>query len=330
MSQGQFTVVHSILDGADFIRKVCVHYPIGQVTECKLYKTGLHDTYLIITDTNQYILRVYRHHWQNQKAINFELKVLDFLRQHQQPIAYPLTRHDGKLITEVWAPEGKRYVVLFVYPQGKVIKRKLDVVQSYLLGRSLANIHNCLDNFPYSYQQVTGVRKLNTRYLLDWSIKGISNVYPHRPEQIKFLKTTNLTLKRQIQQLNLPAIAPEFGLCLGDVHTGNVLFNNHNQVTWLDFEQCGYGWRIFDIAKFLQTSIEMKIDFEVRNCFVDGYQDVRELSDGELAAIPVFVKVAHIWMMGIATHMVGNVKGYADFDDDWLDTKLATLEQWSL
>ena len=93
-----------------------------------------------------------------------------------------------------------------------------------------------------------------------------------------------------------------------------------------DFDQCGYGWRAFDIAKFLHIAITWKIDVTVRNSFLEGYQTVRQLNAAELNSIPIFVKAAHIWVMGIGTSAVGDVIPYGWFTDDWLDKRLTTLK----
>jgi hypothetical protein len=50
--------------------------------------------------------------------------------------------------------------------------------------------------------------------------------------------------------------------------------------------------------------------------------DLLKLTTVELATIPVFVKAAHIWVMGISANAVGDVLPYGWFDDDWLDTRL--------
>lgn len=62
-----------------------------------------------------------------------------------------------------------------------------------------------------------------------------------------------------------------------------------------------------------------KIDATVSN-FLQGYQ-ARQLNVAELAAIEIFIKVAHIWVMGISASVVEDVLAY-----DWLDTRLQMLK----
>jgi Ser/Thr protein kinase RdoA (MazF antagonist) len=125
---------------------------------------------------------------------------------------------------------------------------------------------------------------------------------------------------------SLPISIPEYGICVGDVHSGNAHFTEQNQLTLFDFDQCGYGWCAFDIAKFLHVALRMKIDVNVRKSFIEGYQAVRKLSETELAAIPIFIKTAHIWVMGISANAGEDVLPYGWFTDDWFDERLAMLK----
>ncbi len=67
MSQLLISVIHSILDSEALIDTVLRHYPISDIRNCKLYKRGLNDTYLVETDQQRYILRVYRRGWINNQ-----------------------------------------------------------------------------------------------------------------------------------------------------------------------------------------------------------------------------------------------------------------------
>lgn len=70
----------------------------------------------------------------------------------------------------------------------------------------------------------------------------------------------------------------------------------------------------------------MHIDVKVRNKFIDGYQAIRPLSESEIISIPVFIKAAHIWVMGISANAGEDILPYGWFTDDWLDTRLAMLK----
>ena len=321
MSQSFIPVIHSIPSGVALIENVLPNYCISNSRGCKLYKRGLNDTYLVETEQQRYILRVYRHGWRNQQEIDFELELLAFLHAQNQPVAYPIARNDGGFTTEIIAPEGTRYAAVFSYAPGRAVEEKLDDIQSSRLGEALAKIHLTLDKFQSSFSRP----HLNSEYLLDWSMKAITPLYKHRESDIDYLQKQVDKIKSQIETFKLPFSAPAYGICVGDVHSGNAHFTEQNLPTLFDFDQCGYGWRAFDIGKFLHVALRMKIEVKVRNSFIEGYQAIRKLEDAELASIPVFVKAAHIWVMGINTNAVGDVLPYGWFTDDWLDGRLGML-----
>ncbi|MBD6619177.1 phosphotransferase [Komarekiella sp. 'clone 1'] len=322
MSSPFIPVIHSIPSGAALIATVLYKYPINKPHSCKLIKRGLNDTYLVEAEEKKYILRVYRRGWRNKQDIDFELELLAFLHEQKQPVAYPIARIDGGFTTEIAAPEGKRYVAIFSYAPGHAVNDKLDTKQSYILGKVLAEIHQTLDIFKSSFSRPT----LNNEYLLDWSIVSITPLYQNRKKEMDLLQQQIDRIKNQLTVINLSFSAPEYGICIGDVHSGNTHFTNNNKPTLFDFDQCGYGWRAFDIAKFLHVALRMKINLTIRNSFVEGYQAIRKLNQSELASIPIFIKAAHIWVMGISTNAVGDVLPYGWFNDDWLDERLAMLE----
>lgn len=184
MTQPAIPVIHSIPDGAALITTVLCEYPISKPHSCKLYKRGLNDTYLVTTERENYILRVYRRGWRNKEEIDFELELLAFLHEQKQPVAYPIARNEGTFTTEILAPEGVRYVAVFTYAPGHVVNHNLDAKQSYILGEVLANIHQALDKLKNNFNRPA----LNNEYLLDWSMKGITSLYQHRKHDIDSLQ----------------------------------------------------------------------------------------------------------------------------------------------
>lgn len=55
MGKNLIRVIHSIISGDALIETVLNYYS----TSCQIYKRGLNDTYLVTTEQEKYILRVY-------------------------------------------------------------------------------------------------------------------------------------------------------------------------------------------------------------------------------------------------------------------------------
>ncbi len=84
--------------------------------------------------------------------------------------------------------------------------------------------------------------------------------------------------------------APDrFSLVHGDFLPENLLIDRDETVTLLDFDDCGFGWHLFDIATALAMP-SLRRDFpELRDAFVGGYRTRRALPDEHLARLPLFL-----------------------------------------
>ncbi len=304
------------------MEKILCHYSIAKPQKCKLYKRGLNDTYLVEAEQNhRYILRVYRYGWRTPSAINFELELLNYLHNCNLPVAYPIAKTKGGFTEAIASPEGQRYAAVFSYAPGRAIGKTISSNQSQQLGEVVATIHQATDNFTSRFSRP----ELDCAYLLDWAMAAISSLFQHRSSDIKYLFNLSTQIKAQLVELALPQTPPTYGICIGDVHSENAHFSD--QPTLFDFDQCGYGWRVFDIAKFMHTTHRWELDGNIRASFLQGYQKIRQLSPSEVNAIPIFTKAAHIWVMGIACAVVEEVLPYEWFTDEWFSGKLASLSK---
>ncbi|MEB3830022.1 phosphotransferase [Phormidium sp. CCY1219] len=290
------------------------------MTRCQFWHRGLSDVYLVETERHPYILRVSHHHWRSKSQINFELELLDFLHQRQLSVAYPLRTNEGLLSVDIPAPEGWRYAALFPYAPGTVAVGDLNVTQSHLLGTTVAQIHQAAQAFRCESHRPP----LTLEYLLDDSFAAIAPFLTHRPPDLKFLHEAIGQIKSQLY--DFPTEPPYWGICWGDPHSGNAHFTHTGELTLFDFDQCGYGWRIFDIAKFWQVSLATGLSRKVREAFLNGYQTLAPLTDTELAALQPLTQTAHIWHWAINLHHA-RVYDYSRLDDSYFNYRLQQLKR---
>lgn len=294
VAMGVFPAIYSTLSPQALIEGVLTEYEIGAVNRCVFWYRGLSDIYLIETDTQSYILKISHHHWRSQSDIRFELEYLDFLHQHDLPVASPLKTSDQQLFVTIKAVEGDRYAALFPYAPGEIPQGDLSIEQSTLLGQTLGQIHQTSLQFDNS----TPRQPLDIEYLLDDSLDIISPYFDHCCGDLFYLKERICKIKQQLGCLE--AKAPLWSVCWGDPHSGNVHFTSDNQITLFDFDQCGYGWRVFDLAKFLQVSLNAGINRKVKDAFFVGYQNVQKLTEAETSSLQALTQTAHIWSWAIS------------------------------
>jgi Ser/Thr protein kinase RdoA (MazF antagonist) len=318
-----FPVIYSTLASEAIVSMIIPHYEIEVVSSCQFWHRGLSDVYLLETTTSTYILKVSHHHWRSKSDIEFELELLDFLQQHQLPVAYPLRTKEGHLSIEINAPEGKRYAALFIFAPGKVALGDLSIRQSQVLGETLAKLHQTARDFRSSYQR----QELTLEYLLDDSWATIAPFIQHRTIDRNYLMEAIAQIKDQLQ--DLPTAKPFWGICWGDPHSGNAHFTPQEEVTLFDFDQCGYGWRTFDIAKFLQVSLRTGISKDVREAFIDGYQSISELTEQEIACLQALTQAAHLWVWAISLN-TAKLHAYSRLDDFYITQRLQQFKQLTL
>ncbi len=319
MAENIFPVTYSTLASDAIVHQVLPAYDIGQATSCQLWHRGLSDVYFIEMPTTHYVMRVSHAHWRSKAEIAFELELLVFLKEHNIPVASPLVTTAGDLYIEIKAPEGQRYAALFEYAPGQIAQGDLDQLQGYTLGETVARIHKAATDFqPHSQRQ-----PLTLDYLLDDSLEVIAPFLCDRNSDLTYLIDIIDEIKTQLQ--DIPKEPPYWSICWGDPHSGNAHFTEDNSITLFDFDQCGYGWRAFEIAKFLQTSLRTGMHRKARDAFLEGYQTVQTVTSKELNGLQAFTQTAHIWMWAInLTH--AKIHNFSRLNSSYFSHRLAQLK----
>lgn len=315
-----FPAIYSQLAPEMLVERVFPQYALEPVMACRFWHRGLSDVYLVETIATQYILRISHAQWRSKAEVDFELELLDFLKQRSLPVAFPLRTSGGQLSIELEALEGKRYAALFVYAPGTVALGDLNQTQSFLLGQTVAKLHQT----ALAFRSCADRPPLTLEYLLDQPLAAIAPFLRHKPAELAYLTQAIAAIKTQLQHFTPEP--PLWSVCWGDPHSGNVHFTPDNQLTLFDFDQCGYGWRIFEIAKFLQVSMQSGLCAKVRQSFIDGYQTVEPLWECEQAALQAFIQVAHIWSWSIClNHAMRH--NYSRLDDSYFQQRLEYLKR---
>ena len=295
VAMGVFPAIYSTLSPQALIKDVLVEYEIGEVSQCLFWHRGLSDIYLIETDSKPYILKISHHHWRSESDIKFELEFLDFLHDRDLPVAHPLKTKAERLFVRIDAVEGDRYAALFPFAPGEVPQGDLNTEQSEIMGRTLGKLHQA----SVTFENETERQHLNLEYLLDRSLETIKPYLGDR--DLAYLLDTAAEIRQQLSCLESKSL---WGVCWGDPHSGNVHFTADNQITLFDFDQCGYGWCVFDLAKFLQVSCNAGINRQVRDAFFQGYQQIQQLTEIETCCLQALTKMAHIWAWKISINAV--------------------------
>ncbi|OBZ12074.1 hypothetical protein A8L34_17370 [Bacillus sp. FJAT-27264] len=185
------TPLHTLFDKEQLFETIASLYPIGQPINTRFLSNGLNDTYAVDTEQGKYILRIYKHQWRTEDEIRFELDLLTYLKGCGLPISYPIARHDGHWLTELRAPEGQRFAVLFTFAEGI---GKVDPTTSVLFGKSVAQLHQVMDHYTPKHERF----QLNAQHLLGEPLKQLLPFLQHRPADVQWVQEISGRLEARL------------------------------------------------------------------------------------------------------------------------------------
>lgn len=297
---------------------VASNYEAVEPLSCKYYMLGLHDNYLVRGCDGRYILRIYRSDWRNVDEVAFELELLTYLRAKNAPVAWPLPTVDGRLAFSIDSPEGERMAALLPYAEGRAPEDEITTDQCESLGHAVALVHELSDGFSTSHHRP----ELDFPHLVEESIERIKPFLDS--EGVLYVDGLHARLHK-----HWPKLAKEsgvFGICHGDVNPRNFHLSGSPNVTLFDFDQCGFGYRAFDIGKFASSLQPNAQKRALVDAFIQGYRKCRRLSESECASISYFEVVAVLWVMSIRVKNANRI-GHKYFEKPYWDAKLKMLRE---
>lgn len=289
MSANYFPVQSSILSSKALLREVNLRYGI-KALQCRLWSIGLNDVYLILEEDCKYFLRVSHEIRFSKKDYEEELTVILQLKANAINTCMPVGQQDNTYIWEITAPEGIRVAVLFEEV------RNDNTESTYKMGELAASIHRVSDeiNFQISRQSIS------LQQLIIQPIKSIGEANVLKEADMKFLEESSKQMWNDLTDI-IPKEAPYYGFCHGDIHSGNVYFENRVPQIF-DFDCMGDGYRVYDLCVYLWDETSVKEDFmnsEEWKDYLKGYEEVRKLSETEIVSIPAFAALRQLWFMGL-------------------------------
>lgn len=276
------------------------YFPEQQV-ECRILKTGISDTYLIVTPGKHFIFRVYSFQWRTPAEISEELRLLEHLQAKGIPVSYPIADLENIFIHSFAAPEGERFGVLFSFAEGDKVLN-FDPETHFRVGKLMAEMH--LHTRDFVLNRITYTEK---ELLID-SLAQLGRFLPEETEEMRYMKSVQQYLVTELQN------ADQSRLRKGAVHL-DLWFDNMNvtpdgNITFFDFDFCGNGWLCLDMAYYmLQIHSTEKDDAEREvktSHFLQGYESVTPVSDEEKRLIPMLGICLYFFYLGIQSQRYDN------------------------
>jgi Ser/Thr protein kinase RdoA (MazF antagonist) len=260
----------------------------------------------------RFLLRVHRparhgRHVDSNAAIRSELRWLMALRaQTDLSVPEPLHTRDGELTTIAAAPgvPQPRTCSVLRWMDGRVHTDSPRPVYLQRLGGAMARLHNHADTWPRPDGFVRIHWDWETFFGDTMEYGGINAaaVWGLLPADLR--GSFDRVAARARQVMTRLGDGPDaVGLIHADLHLDNALFAGAD-VRLIDFDDCGIGYRLYDVAVAL-WELRHRADYAAfRTALVAGYTAHRPLPADQLAYLDAFIAVREVafglWFVGTA------------------------------
>ena len=254
------------------------------------------------------VLRVHRPGYHSRRAIESELAWIAALRE-EDVVATPevLPTRDGELVAVGEHPDGEqRHAVRFAWVPGQEPAGHRLVDDFRALGAITARLHEharhwrrppWFTRFTWDYETSVGPRGHWGRWQ-DGMAVG--------PAEHEVLARLDATLRHRLAAFGT---GPDrFGLVHADMRLANLIVPTDAEadgrhVTVIDFDDCGFGWYLYDLGSSLSFIEDDPRVPELTEAWVEGYRQVGVLSAEEVAELPTFVLLRRLLLVAwIGSH----------------------------
>ena len=275
----QFELARSFDLGADFSVQLI------NVSENKIFRIDC-------SDGRRFALRLARPGYHTADELASEVAWLEALREQSAVnVARPIKGRDGKYLQQILGQNA----LLFEWVDGQEpqITDNL-LVLAEQLGTIAAHLHNHAQNWqrPTNFTRPRWVfaAALGTEMRWgDWR-KGLG-VQHH---MLPLLSKTVAEIERQLKDYG--ESEQRFNLIHGDLRLANLLINQ-NKLTVIDFDDCGFGWLMYDGATMLSFHEHEPQAASMIGKWIEGYGKLRNVTVQDEAAIHTLIMFRRILLL---------------------------------
>ena len=246
-------------------------------------------TFRLDCNQGRYLVRIHRA--RRRTTVASELAWLEALAQETTvPVQTPQCSLDGKMIVvgeQIGVPEPYPVTVLS-WLEGQILPQDhRSPHHFYRLGQLVAKLHNHAQHWKPPFELDRPLYD-STSVLRTDGVFGVEGVtYKRLPEDVQGHLQTLYERLQEVEQ-RLGKNRERFGLIHSDLSFGNVLFTV-DAVLPIDFDDCGFGYYLYDLAVILAGPWEKPGFQQRRKVLLDGYREICGLPNEHLSMIPTLM-----------------------------------------
>jgi Ser/Thr protein kinase RdoA (MazF antagonist) len=250
-------------------------------------------------------LRLHRPNYHSKAALQSELDWMAMLVKGGVKVPAPYAANDGAFLVNLSDEEGtSRLVDLLTWLDGKSLGRTTEPFANdtatmsaifHNIGVTLARTHNLSDQWdrPKSFERPS------------WDLEGLVGDTPFwgRFWEIKGLNVEQTDLLARIRDrcrqdlVQLVAGGADFGLIHADLVRENILTADAS-VCFIDFDDSGFGFRMFDIATALLKNRQEPSYEQLKASLFEGYETARPFTQRDKQTLPLFLVLRSLTYLG--------------------------------
>jgi len=234
----------------EMLPRILEHYDLHVVSHEHLRTSENAVIKLLSDDGRACALRIRKIIGTYQEQIMSELIVLrDFSESTGADIPAPLATRSGELFCIVNDDGNDFMCIIFSWVGGVHLGgHEITPLHMTSMARAVAQLHR----FSSSYHPPEKLFRpvYDDAWFFGDKSWTASREFVSRldPDDAAYLCAANDSIRERLRQY--PNNAETFGLIHYDLHVGNFLFNG-DKANMIDFDECGFGWYLFDLAHIL-------------------------------------------------------------------------------
>ena len=286
-------------------RSLCL-WDIPEDAKLKLINVSENITFLIEASNDfKAILRVHRENYHTRCAIESELAWIDALSLDKVITTPPYyLGKNGFALQSMSNPEldAPRFLVLFHFLPGRAPEEIGNLTAEFkALGAIAAKCHLHV----MTWEKPTAFERLT------WDVETVFGTKPtwgnwrDAPGVSAKVQQTLETVENHIRhRLEIYGKAKNrYNLIHADMRLANLLVDQ-NGIRVIDFDDCGYGWFMYDFAAAISFVEDDPRIPECKSAWLEGYQTQRRLSAEDIQEIDTFVMLRRMALLAwIGSHM---------------------------
>ena len=259
------------------ISSILSNYNLGNLKKFEGIKEGIENTnYSIETDKGKYILTIYEKRV-NEHDLPFFSELMLGLSDKSFICPKPISNKNNMYISDF---QSKKFMIVSCL-EGKS-KKNLSPSDCKIIGKESAKLHEITKNFQFKRKNDFSVK--SWRKIFEQVRDGCKKIHPDLPKLIE----GNLVDVEKNWPNNLPV-----GIIHADLFNDNIFFKNNKFSGFIDFYFSCNDFYAFEIAICFNAlcfdGVKENLSFNVTKAkkFVEGYSEIRKLTDSERKAIKV-------------------------------------------